>query len=197
MRAVRFSETPVNVYRKTWRYITDVIILHTHCFENFRSNVDWASFRINLEKNIQDPRQSFNRRKWHNYVRHNLYFSLKLLRWRNESGWDWRGLWYEWAKWEMCTQFQSENWRHNNIVWNSYFSSCLRCFISYNRKKVKLFLYQAVRPIGLWDVETPTFFRQSAHRLRWGCQPYPPAALYAQKDSWYSFLLEAESTPGP
>jgi hypothetical protein len=24
-----------------------------------------------------------------------------------------------------------------------------------------------------------------------------PAALYSQEDSWYSFLLEAESTPGP
>jgi hypothetical protein len=29
------------------------------------------------------------------------------------------------------------------------------------------------------------------------CQPYSPAALYPQEDSWYSFLLEAESTPGP
>jgi hypothetical protein len=30
------------------------------------------------------------------------------------------------------------------------------------------------------------FSRQSAHRWRYGCQPYAPAAL-----------LEAESTPGP
>jgi hypothetical protein len=29
-----------------------------------------------------------------------------------------------------------------------------------------------------WYVETPTFFRQSAHRWRWGCKPYVPAALY-------------------
>jgi hypothetical protein len=28
-------------------------------------------------------------------------------------------------------------------------------------------------------------------------QPYAPAALYPQEYSWYSFLLEAESTPGP
>jgi hypothetical protein len=34
------------------------------------------------------------------------------------------------------------------------------------------------RPIGLCDVEFPTFSRQSAHRWRWGCQPYAPAALY-------------------
>jgi hypothetical protein len=24
-----------------------------------------------------------------------------------------------------------------------------------------------------------------------------PAVLYPQEDSWYSFMLEAESTPGP
>jgi hypothetical protein len=24
-----------------------------------------------------------------------------------------------------------------------------------------------------------------------------PAALYPQEDSWYSFLIEADSTPGP
>jgi hypothetical protein len=61
-------------------------------------------------------------------------------------------------------------------------------------KQVKLSLW---RPIALWDVEAPTSSRQSAHRWRWGCQPYAPAALYLQEDSWYSFLLEAESTPGP
>ena len=30
-----------------------------------------------------------------------------------------------------------------------------------------------------------------------GCQPYVPAAFTPRKYSWYSFLLEAESTPGP
>jgi hypothetical protein len=34
------------------------------------------------------------------------------------------------------------------------------------------------RPIGLWGVEAPTFSRQLAHRWRWGCQPYSPAAFY-------------------
>jgi hypothetical protein len=53
------------------------------------------------------------------------------------------------------------------------------------------------RPIGLRDVEASTFSRQSAHRWRWGCQPYALVTFYAQEDSWYSFLLEAESNPGP
>jgi hypothetical protein len=57
-------------------------------------------------------------------------------------------------------------------------------------------------PIGLREVKAPTLLRQTANRWRQGCQPYAPAALYPQvsfiiKDSWYSFLLEAESTPGP
>jgi hypothetical protein len=30
-----------------------------------------------------------------------------------------------------------------------------------------------------------------------GCQPYAPATFTPRKYSWYSFLLEAESTPGP
>jgi len=30
-----------------------------------------------------------------------------------------------------------------------------------------------------------------------GCQPYAPAAFISRKYTWYSFLLEAESTPGP
>jgi hypothetical protein len=34
------------------------------------------------------------------------------------------------------------------------------------------------RPIGLWDVEAPTFSRQSPHRWRWGRQLHAPAALY-------------------
>jgi hypothetical protein len=34
------------------------------------------------------------------------------------------------------------------------------------------------RPVGLCDVESPTFSRQSAHRWRWDCEPHAPAALY-------------------
>ena len=30
-----------------------------------------------------------------------------------------------------------------------------------------------------------------------GCQLYAPAAFVHREYSWYSFLLEAESTPGP
>jgi hypothetical protein len=37
-------------------------------------------------------------------------------------------------------------------------------------------------------------FRHSAHRWWQGCQPYEPVAFYLQEDSWYSFLLEAESS---
>jgi len=30
-----------------------------------------------------------------------------------------------------------------------------------------------------------------------GCQPYAPATFTPRKYSWYSFLSEVESTPGP
>jgi hypothetical protein len=39
--------------------------------------------------------------------------------------------------------------------------------------------------------------RQSAHRWPQGCYPYAPDAFYPQESSWYSFLLEDASTPGP
>jgi len=41
---------------------------------------------------------------------------------------------------------------------------------------------------------TAQISRQSADE---GCQPYAPAAFTPRKYSWYSCLLEAESTPGP
>jgi hypothetical protein len=45
-------------------------------------------------------------------------------------------------------------------------------------KKVKYPCNRPWRPIGLWDVEDPTFSRQSVHSWRCSCQPYTPAALY-------------------
>jgi hypothetical protein len=34
------------------------------------------------------------------------------------------------------------------------------------------------RPTALRDVQDPTLCRQSAHRWRWSCKPYPPVTLY-------------------
>jgi hypothetical protein len=67
--------------------------------------------------------------------------------------------------------------------------------------KVKRWSYSCNRPrrsIGLWDVEAPTFSLDNrltdggevVSFTRW--QPFA-----RQEDSWYSLLLEAESTPGP
>jgi hypothetical protein len=40
-------------------------------------------------------------------------------------------------------------------------------------------------------------FRQSAHECGKVVSPTHRQPLPPRKDSWYSFLLEAESTPGP
>jgi hypothetical protein len=62
--------------------------------------------------------------------------------------------------------------------------------------KVKFSLYRPWSPLWLRDVETPTF---SDIPLTDGGKVVsstrrPP--FYPQEDSWYSFLLEADSTPG-
>jgi hypothetical protein len=49
------------------------------------------------------------------------------------------------------------------------------------KKKWSYFCNRPWGPTELWDVEVPTFTRQSAHRWRWGCQSYAPAALYTGK----------------
>jgi hypothetical protein len=35
------------------------------------------------------------------------------------------------------------------------------------------------RPIGLWDVEIPTFFGQSTHAWLWGIRSYAPSTLFS------------------
>jgi hypothetical protein len=39
----------------------------------------------------------------------------------------------------------------------------------------------------LWDVEDPTFHRQSAHRWRLGCRPYMLSALSPERSSGTHF----------
>jgi len=47
---------------------------------------------------------------------------------------------------------------------------------------------------GSRKLRLPDFVKR--HRMMVGCQPYAPAA-FTPKKYWYSFLSEAESTPGP
>jgi hypothetical protein len=61
----------------------------------------------------------------------------------------------------------------------------------------KLTLYRPWSPLGLREVEAPTFLE---FRLTDGGKVVSPRRrplFYPQEDSWYTFLLEAESTPGP
>jgi len=51
-------------------------------------------------------------------------------------------------------------------------------------------------PDGSRRLRLPDFMTTDTSEWQ-GCQPYLPAAFTPRKYSWYSFLLEAESTPGP
>jgi hypothetical protein len=48
------------------------------------------------------------------------------------------------------------------------------------------------RPIGLWDVEAPTFSRQSAHRCRWGCQHHAPVLISVKRWVYSRALVRLE-----
>jgi len=50
-------------------------------------------------------------------------------------------------------------------------------------------------PTGFQEVKVARFHDNGTGWWQ-GCQPYSPAAFTPRKYTWYSFLLEAESTPG-
>jgi hypothetical protein len=64
-------------------------------------------------------------------------------------------------------------------------------------KKVKQSHTGLGRPLGLQEVEAARFFRQSAHEGGKVVSPTHRPPLPPRKDSRYSLLLEAVSTPGP
>jgi hypothetical protein len=67
----------------------------------------------------------------------------------------------------------------------------------YYLSKVKLSLYRLWRSLGLREVEAPTY---SDIRLTDGGKFVSlrrRSFLPPREDSWYSYMLEAESTPGP
>jgi hypothetical protein len=74
----------------------------------------------------------------------------------------------------------------------------------YNRQfKGTLVLYNKAVPLQTWSgpegsrkLRFPDFMTTAQHGGKF-FQPYAPAAFTPRKYTWYSFLLEAESTPGP
>jgi hypothetical protein len=69
--------------------------------------------------------------------------------------------------------------------------------LSHKDKNVKVKLALSMEALRVARGRGSHIFRHSAHRWWQGCQPYVPAAFYLQEDFWYSFFIEAESTPGP
>jgi len=52
-------------------------------------------------------------------------------------------------------------------------------------------------PWGFQEFEAPRFHDSQNMKVIRLCQPYAPTAFIPRKYSWLSFLLEAESIPGP
>ena len=76
------------------------------------------------------------------------------------------------------------------------------CVVVKGFKKLKSSPTGHVGPEGSRRVKAPSF-RDNGTVMVVGCQPYAPSAFTSRsipddrKHTWYSFLLEAESTPGP
>jgi hypothetical protein len=87
-----------------------------------------------------------------------------------------------------------QNWKHSylshNLTMDMLYSVNMKYrWLSYvYMLKARYPCNRPWRPISLWDVEAPTFSRQSAHRWRWGFQPYASAAFHPQEYSWYTYL---------
>ena len=62
--------------------------------------------------------------------------------------------------------------------------------------KVNQSHYRPEVPRGFQEVKVPRL-RDNGPEWWHGFQPYAPATFTPRKYSWYCFLLEAESTPGP
>ena len=75
-------------------------------------------------------------------------------------------------------------------------------FMAFYMVKDKVIPTGHAGPEGSRRVKAPSF-RDIGTVMMVGCQPYTPAAFTPRnipddrKHTWYSFLLEAESTPGP
>ena len=63
--------------------------------------------------------------------------------------------------------------------------------------KVKQSLYRPGEAMRVPGSCSSQISRHLAHEGGKSCQPYASVAFYPRKYSWYSFLLEAESTTGP
>jgi hypothetical protein len=53
------------------------------------------------------------------------------------------------------------------------------------------------RPLGIQEVEASTMSIQSAHEDGEVVNPKHRSSLPPRRYRWYSFLIEADSTPGP
>ena len=67
---------------------------------------------------------------------------------------------------------------------------------AFKKVEVKQSCYRPGVARGFQKVKVHRFHDNDTGRWS-GCQPYAPAAFTPRKYTCYSFLLEAESTPGP
>jgi len=140
----------------------------------------------------------------HLFLLHFASFNIPELIYRNELHW------FPYCDW-FCTLLRvsrTQLWFIRTVTFfvptNSYFFNNF-VTVSWPQRNMIMSILSKSKAVPLQAWSSPEGSRKlrlpdfvtTAERMVVGCQPYAPAAFTPRKCSWYSFLLEAESTPEP
>ena len=104
-----------------------------------------------------------------------------MLVWSDQEGWDGQGMWQIWGIREI----------HSGFLWGNLEEVNLLKIRGIDQVIIKVKVKQSYYRPGSFQIS-----RQSAHEGGKVSPTHRPP-LPPRRYSWYSFLLEAESTPGP
>ena len=105
--------------------------------------------------------------------------------------------WTDWDPTNVLSPSRSVSEYHTGMIHDHFLPHPLSTQVIMYVKMIKLSLYRPGQAPGVPGGRGYQNFYTISTRRWQVCQPYAPPAFSPQEIPWYSFLLEAESTPGP